>query len=89
MGKKRSFKGKAQYAIYDKEDRATKNRAAKLARHLKKHPNDEVASVAAKAKRGHTRTKSTKKGNFPDKKVWVYDGAGHKILMTNFVPGHA
>jgi hypothetical protein len=37
----KSNKGKGQYATYKTENRAYKNKLRKLARHAKKHPNDE------------------------------------------------
>lgn len=43
---KKSHKGKKQYAYYANELRFAKNKVRKLARHLKKHPNDAVATAA-------------------------------------------
>ncbi|PJF39444.1 MAG: hypothetical protein CUN55_14330 [Phototrophicales bacterium] len=41
--KKISYKGKKQYPAYKNEGRFSKNKKRALMRHLKKHPNDEVA----------------------------------------------
>lgn len=49
---KKSHKGKKQYGMYANELRFAKNKALKLAKHLKKHPNDASAIAAAKAKVG-------------------------------------
>ena len=38
--------GKARYGIYKTENRYTKNKAAKLERHLKKYPEDAQAKAA-------------------------------------------
>lgn len=56
-----------------------KNRATKLARHLKRHPNDVQSE---KGFLGTPRSKPKTKGNYPEAKTWVYDEAGHK---THFV----
>lgn len=49
MGKQKSYKGKKQYAVYKTEDRQAKNKRAKLAKHMKAHPNDAQAVEAKKA----------------------------------------
>lgn len=43
MGKKASRVGKGYYATYKTNNQYAKNKKAKNARHLKKHPNDEQA----------------------------------------------
>lgn len=84
-GKKKSYKGKKQYAAYKNEDRAAKNRAARLKRHLRKHPND--AQTAKSAKRpGVYKNKPMVKGHYPDAKVYTLDAAGHKEIMPDFKP---
>lgn len=45
----KSQKGKKQYGMYEAEGRRSTNRAARIKRHLKNHPND---TVAVKAVRG-------------------------------------
>lgn len=55
---------KAQYVGYAAQLKRIKNRKAKLARHLKKHPNDAQAVSALKTE-GTQRTPSITKGNFP------------------------
>lgn len=82
-GKKKSRKGKGQYATYKAESRLEKNRDARRKRHLKNHPNDEQSIDMA---RRTVRKASGKKGNYPAPKVYIYDGAGRKILMPSFVP---
>lgn len=44
--KKKSFKGKKQYAVYKAENRRNRNKKRNLKRHLKKLPNDKQAARA-------------------------------------------
>tara|TARA_Y100001973_G_C5037518_1_gene251156 strand:- start:395 stop:670 length:276 start_codon:yes stop_codon:yes gene_type:complete len=83
MAKQKSRKGKGSYAAYATEDRMQKNRARKLARHLKAHPNDEQA---AKAPAVGTKRKPAGKNGHPAQKFYSYDGAGRKTLMPSFTP---
>ena len=46
MTKKASYKGKKLYATYKATSAFEKNRKAKLRRHLKRYPNDDVAQKA-------------------------------------------
>ena len=43
--KKKSMKNKGTYATYKAENRAHKNKIAKLTRHVAKFPNDEKAQA--------------------------------------------
>lgn len=45
MANKKSMKGKGSYAEYQKRGAYTANKKAKLARHLKRHPNDDVSQA--------------------------------------------
>ena len=66
MAKKGSTAGKKnRYAAYKAKDSVTKNAARKLARHQKKHPNDEQAKSATA---GRTRKTPTARCG------WVSDG---------------
>lgn len=51
--KKTSAMAKAQYSMYKDSDRARKNKARRLAKHQRKHPNDAQAAKAVA--QGHTR----------------------------------
>lgn len=61
-GKTSSASQKAQYTAYKTENRALKNKAARLARHQKNHPNDSVAQGATAS--GHTRKTPLDKGGW-------------------------
>ena len=61
-GKSSSASKKAQFAAYKTENRALKNKALRLARHQKAHPDDTVAQ-SAKAS-GHTRKAPFDKGGW-------------------------
>lgn len=52
---------KAQRVAYKALNKAGKNKAMKLARHLKKFPNDSVAAAAVKTARDHTGRKAPKR----------------------------
>lgn len=45
MSLKTSAAQKANYSRYKTENRASKNKAAKIARHMKSHPNDGQSSA--------------------------------------------
>lgn len=47
MGTKTSTGQKALYAAYAGDSRATKNKAKRIARHVKKHPNDRQSAIQA------------------------------------------
>lgn len=49
MAKKTSASAKAQLAAYKSDNRFVKNKIAKLERHLKNYPNDEIAQAALKS----------------------------------------
>lgn len=49
MSKKTSASAKARYSIYEASGTAAKNKAAKIARHLKKHPEDAQSASRAKS----------------------------------------
>lgn len=53
MGKKRT--GKNTQATYKAEGRYTKNKKAKLERHMKKHPNDDQAKKAISGIKPYSR----------------------------------
>lgn len=56
MGTKSGSAGdKARYTRYKAEGRYEKNKRAKVARHAKKHPGDEVAKKALKAGFSYSR----------------------------------
>lgn len=76
---------KAQHLAYQTQSRRSKNRAAKLAKHLKAYPNDEQAANAAKVE-GPERRKAQKKGNFPEQKLVMRDSAGNAETMPTFKP---
>ena len=74
-----------QYNAYSAGLKRIKNRKARLARHLKKHPNDAQAVDATKVE-GKQRDKSGTKGNYPEQKFYLFDKAGNKILIGSFEP---
>lgn len=78
--KKKSCKGKKQYPAYASQDRAKANKQRKLAKHKKAHPND-LQAQAVKSASGHTRKAPKTKGNFPEPKNVVFDGAGRPLQM--------
>lgn len=83
MAKQKSRKGKGSYVTYEKENRASKNRAKKLARHLKKHPNDaQAASAVGKDKR--IRKKPMNRGNYPAAKPFVTEVTGQRVYVPEF-----
>lgn len=57
MGKKSSWVGKKQYGAYKSEARFSKNKKAKLERHLKKYPDDAQAQAALKKVPEYSRKK--------------------------------
>ncbi len=84
MSKKtKSASQKLQSAAYKADSRAAKNRARKLARHMKKHPNDAQAErMVGKA---HTYRKAPRvKGAFPAEKWVPRDGAGNALSTPTF-----
>jgi len=76
---------KEQYAAYSAQSRRSKNRQARLARHLKAHPEDGIAIAAAKTD-GSQKSNPVTKGNYPEQKYFLYDGAGMKTLVTSVTP---
>lgn len=94
-GGKSSAATKAQRAAYQAENRAKKNREARLAKHLKTHEGDEQAVKALARGKGHVRKKpKTKKVHAEfqgyrvvgtdekDKEIWAY------VSRSKFLPGH-
>lgn len=82
MAKKKSLKGKGTYAAYKAESRAEKNKAAKLARHLRKHPNDEQAEKAVG--KPHNYRKAPRGGSAVEPTFYLLNEAGHKLPMPLF-----
>lgn len=77
MAKKGSTAGqKNRYAAYKAKDNVTKNAALKLARHLKKHPNDEQAQGAQARGVGRTRKTPTARCG------WVSDSVRDALHPT-------
>ena len=74
MAKKGSTAGKKnRYAAYKAKDSVTKNAARKLARHQKKHPNDEQAKSATAGRA--RKTPNARCG-------WVTDGVRDALHPT-------
>lgn len=87
MAKNKSSAGKkAQATAYKMQDRAAKNKMRKLAKHLKKHPND------IQGKEAHTKGVGYNRKNPIAKNGWVseevrnfvknYTLAFHKFTLT-------
>lgn len=72
--KKKSKNGKGVYLTYRNDNRAQKNRIARLERHLRTHPNDETALAALNASSSFTGRKQPRRNRpitmsiFGDKK---------------------
>lgn len=64
------------------ENKTAINRAKRLARHLKQHPNDAQAVAASKTTKAPRKASKTK-GNFPAQKHKVRDDAGNIIGLAN------
>lgn len=75
---------KAQYAGYAAQLKRDKNRKARLARHLKNHPND-AQTASAEGTSGTYRSKSHTKGNFPKSKDFVVVN-GQKVVLGSVEP---
>lgn len=71
--KKKSWRGKGSYANYKAENRFSKNKKVKIARHAATNPNDEVAQVALK----HVSAKSSRWGHKKSKKK---EGAVSRLM---------
>lgn len=84
MAKKKSLKGKGSYASYKTLDSYAKNKKAKKARHMKKHPNDlQSANQPART----TPNRGTNGKNAVAKaKVNLRDKAGNLIEWPSFAP---
>lgn len=61
MGKKTSASDKARHSIYKSDNVYAKNKVAKLTRHLKEFPNDEIAKTALKTASTATSSRFGKK----------------------------
>ena len=85
MAKGQHKSDKEQYSAYSTLSKRINNRKAKLARHMKKHPNDAQTEAAAKTD-GTQRQKSHVKGHFPEQKDILINSAGHKQLVGSFDP---
>lgn len=64
------------------ENKTVVNRAKRLARHLKQHPNDAQAVVASKTTKAPRKSSKTK-GNFPAQKYKVRDDSGKVVGFAN------
>jgi len=71
--KKKSYRGKKQYGVYESQGKYAKNKRAKLERHLKKYPNDAQAKRALGSINAYSRKKSQIKGHYPPAKSYVFD----------------
>lgn len=65
------------------ENKTAINRAKRLARHLKQHPNDAQAIAASKGAKAPRKSSKTK-GNFPAQKHPVRDDSGKVVGVANF-----
>lgn len=70
MAGKKSLKGKGYYAAYKALDICKKNRAKKLARHVKANPADAQVQEAVKAGRGYIRDSGKAKRWSPESR-WL------------------
>ena len=59
------------------------NKKARLARHLKAHPND---AQSANNVQHNERKKPFTKGSAPEQKHWAYDEAGQRIGEIKLAP---
>ncbi len=84
MSKKKSLKGKGSYASYKSLDSYAKNKAAKKARHEKRHPND-LQSANQPARTSPNRG-TNGKGGFASALVKLRDKAGNLIDWPSFAP---
>lgn len=83
MSKKKSLKGKGTYAVYKAEGRAEKNRAKRIAKHLKNHPNDaQTARAKGKAKSPKQKPRTTLGHQAP--RMVLRDPAGNVIPLPEF-----
>lgn len=82
MAKKTTAAQKARFSAYSGDGRREKNRAAKLARHVKAHPEDAQSKKAVGRKLSKKNAPKTK-GNFPPAKPMVLvDSAGKPIAKA-------
>ena len=65
------------------ESKTAQNRKARLARHLKKHPNDAQAVLAQKKDKAPRKASKTK-GNFPEQKYPVRDESGKVVGYASY-----
>jgi hypothetical protein len=65
------------------ENKTAVNRAKRLARHLKQHPNDAQALVASKTTKAPRKASKTK-GNFPAQKHPVRDESGKVVGFASY-----
>lgn len=82
---KQSASTKAYFASSQAMNTVGKNRAKRLARHLKNHPNDVQTANAAKNGRGHKRAKPAS-ANSTIAKSPYFDGAGNRVAGPSFSP---
>jgi hypothetical protein len=76
---------KEQYNAYATLLKRSKNRKARLARHLKAHPEDTQAKTALGTD-GKQKANAHVKGNYPEQKFYLYDGAGRKTEVISVEP---
>lgn len=84
MAKANKAAQKTEVKVFTKTEQ---NRARRLAKHQKAHPNDKQAARASAT--APIRRKPKTKGNFPAKVVKIRDAAGHLIhsgSIYGFVP---
>lgn len=76
---------KAQYGEYSVGLKRIKNRKARLAKHMKAHPNDIQAEKASKTD-GTQRNTPGVKGNYPEANNHLRDASGKIIAPGTFAP---
>lgn len=83
---KHSSNGKGSYAAYKAENRALKNKRAKLERHIRQQPNDLQAQSALSSLRGSTYTGRTQPKRKAPKTITIAGtkmGTSTKLALTN------
>lgn len=84
MAKKKSYKGKKQYGLYQTGSRYSKNKKAKLLRHLKAHPEDAKAKSALESIPAYSRKKPhSRKWRSVVKLITVGEGKGQKQIKLH------
>lgn len=75
----------AQKEVVKVHAQTEQNRARRLAKHQKAHPNDKQAAKASATPA--LRKKSKAKGNYPDQVIKVRDAAGHVVVRSGSIYG--